>query len=68
MMIERGWSLIDEIVRDGAWRMLAVAMQAEVADCIDPFSGEFDEDGHRLVVRNGYRHEREVVTSSERFR
>jgi putative transposase len=56
--------LIDEIVRDGARRMLAAALQAEVADYIDHFAGEVDENGHRLVVRNGYHREREVLTSS----
>ena len=59
-----GRSLIDEIVRDGARRMLAAALQAEVADYIDRFAGEIDENGHRLVVRNGYHRAREVVTSS----
>ncbi|MDJ0363198.1 IS256 family transposase [Rhodococcus sp. H29-C3] len=59
-----GRSLIDEIVRDGARRMLAAALQAEVADYIDRFADEVDENGHRLVVRNGYHREREVVTSS----
>mgnify|MGYP005990635431 CR=1 FL=1 len=59
-----GRSLIDEIVRDGARRMLAAALQAEVADYIDRFASEVDENGHRLVVRNGYHKEREVVTSS----
>lgn len=56
--------MIDEIVRDGARRMLAAALQAEVADYIDRFASEVDENGHRLVVRNGYHKEREVVTSS----
>jgi hypothetical protein len=39
-------------------------LQAEVADYIDRFSGDVDENGHRLVVRNGYHQERDVVTSS----
>lgn len=34
-----GRSLIDEIVRDGARRMFAAALQAEVAEYIDGFSG-----------------------------
>lgn len=59
-----GRSLIDEIVREGAPRMLAAALQAEVADYIDRFSGEVDENGHRLVVRNGYHAERDVLTAA----
>jgi hypothetical protein len=46
-------SLIDEIVREGARRMLAEALQAEVEAYIAQFTAERDEDGRRLVVRNG---------------
>ena len=48
-------SLIDEIVREGARRMLAEALQAEVDAYIAAFAAERDENGRRLVVRNGYR-------------
>ena len=48
-------SLIDEIVREGARRMLAEALQAEVAAYIERFADELDERGRRLVVRNGSR-------------
>jgi hypothetical protein len=44
-------SLIDEIVREGARRMLAEALQAEVDAYIAAFAAERDEDGRRLVVR-----------------
>ena len=46
-------SLIDEIVREGARRMLAEALQAEVDAYIAQFADVRDENGHRLVVRNG---------------
>jgi hypothetical protein len=46
-------SLIDQIVREGARAMLAAALQAEVAAYIDQFTHLRDEDGRRLVVRNG---------------
>src|SRR5271167_4034760 len=59
-----GRSLLDEIVRDGARQMLAAALQAEVAAYIDAHAGQLDEHGHRLVVRNGYHHEREVLTAA----
>lgn len=45
---------IDEIVRDGARKMLAVALHAEVAAYVEQFADQVDEDGRRLVVRNGY--------------
>jgi transposase-like protein len=57
-------SLIDEIVREGARRMLAEALQAEVDAYIAAFAGERDENGRRLVVRNGYHQGREVLTSA----
>lgn len=57
-----GGSLLDEIVRDGARQMLAAALQAEVAAYIDAHAGEVDDQGRRLVVRNGYHAEREVTT------
>ena len=59
-----GRSLLDEIVRDGALAMLAAALAAEVAAYIDAYAGEVDQDGYRLVVRNGYHGEREVITAA----
>jgi putative transposase len=57
-------SVIDEIVREGARRMLAEALQGEVDAYVARFVGELDENGHRLVVRNGYHQPREVLTSA----
>lgn len=45
--------VIDDIVREGARRMLAQALEAEVEKRIARFADERDERGHRLVVRNG---------------
>jgi transposase-like protein len=56
--------LIDELVREGARRMLAEALQAEVEDYITRHVGERDEHGRRLVVRNGTHQPREVLTSA----
>src|SRR5260221_13331923 len=57
-------SLIDEIVREGARRMLAEALQAEVDAYVAASASERDEDGRCLVVRNGYHQSREVLTSA----
>jgi len=57
-------SLIDTIVRDGARRMLAAALQAEVDDYVNQFATERDEQGRRLVVRNGSHQPREVLTGA----
>jgi putative transposase len=57
-------SLLDELVRDGARQMLAAALQAEVAAYVEQFADVVDEDGHRMVVRNGYHQQRDVVTGA----
>lgn len=57
-------SPLDEIVREGARTMLAAALAAEVAAYIDVHAGEVEENGDRLVVRNGFRNERSVQTAA----
>ncbi|WP_433421879.1 IS256 family transposase [Microtetraspora malaysiensis] len=57
-------SLIDQIVREGARKMLAAALQAEVDAYIAAFADERDEAGRRLVVRNGYHQPRELLTGA----
>ncbi|MFL5336095.1 MAG: IS256 family transposase [Geminicoccaceae bacterium] len=59
-----GSSLLDEIVRDGARQMLAVALQAEVTAYIEAHADALDADGRRLVVRNGHHDPREVTTAA----
>ena len=55
---------MDELVRDGARQMLAAALQAGVAAYVEQFADVLDEDGHRLVVRNGYHQQRAVATGA----
>jgi transposase-like protein len=57
-------TLIDEIVREGARRMLAEALQAEVDAYVAQFTAERGGDGRRLVVRNGSHQSRKVLTSA----
>jgi transposase-like protein len=57
-------SLIDEIVREGARRMLAAALWAEADAYCAQFAEQRGEDGRRLVVRNGYAEPRQVMTSA----
>lgn len=59
-----GSSLIDEIVREGARRMLAAALEAEVNAYIAELADQRDDKGHRLVVRNGYHQPRKVTTAA----
>jgi putative transposase len=55
---------LDEIVLDGARRMLAAALEAEVDAYIVGLAGERDERGHRLVVRNGRAEPRRITTAA----
>src|SRR3954454_8199988 len=59
-----GGSLIDEIVRDGARRMLAAALEAEAAAYVAAHTDQVDEQGRRLVVRNGHARPRQVLTAA----
>ena len=44
--------------------MLAAALRAEVAAYVEQFTDLVDENGYRLVVRNGYHGELEVLTAA----
>jgi hypothetical protein len=66
-------SLLDEIDRDGARQMLeagwayprcSAAWHAEVAAYVEPFADQRDDNGPRLVLRNGYHQPREVLTAA----
>jgi transposase-like protein len=54
---------LDQLVREGARRMLAAALEAEV-DAYLATHAERDEGGRRLVVRNGHARQREVTTAA----
>ena len=54
--------MLTEVLREGAQRMLATAVEAEVADWIEQRAHLKDESGHRQVVRNGYLPERNITT------
>ncbi len=52
---------LDEIARQGARKMLAHALQAEVEAYLEAAQGERDECGRALVVKNGYARSRQEV-------
>ena len=54
--------VLTTILRAGAQRMLAQAIEAEVAEWIDGHAPLTDEKGHRQVVRNGYLPKRTITT------
>jgi putative transposase len=55
---------LDELVREGARRMLAQALEAEVDAYLAAHQGEVDERGHRLVRRNGHAPARRLATAA----
>ena len=59
-----GASLLDEIVWEGARRMLVEALKAEVDAYIAWAAQDKDDAGRRLVVRNGYANPRKVTTAA----
>jgi len=61
-------SLLDELARDGAKKMLASALQLEVDEYIQNHKNIIDEYGHRKVVKNGYGKERTLSVGSGTFK
>jgi Transposase, Mutator family len=55
---------LDELVREGARRMLAAALEAEVDAYLAAHAELVDADGHRLVVRNGHAPARQLATAA----
>src|SRR6266511_4961658 len=55
---------LDELACEGARRMLAVALEAEVDAYIACYAALTDERGHRLVRRNGHAPARQVATGT----
>ena len=53
---------LDELAREGARRMLAAALEAEVDVYLAAFAELVDERGHRLVRRNGHAPARQLAT------
>ena len=51
---------LTEVLREGAQRLLAEAVQAEVGSFLEQYQELRDEQGHWRVVRNGYLLEREI--------
>jgi putative transposase len=55
---------LDQLVREGARRMLAAGLEAEVDAYLAAHAAERDEGGRRLVVRNGHARPRAVTTAA----
>src|SRR6266540_2407272 len=55
---------LDELCRNAATQMLAVALEAERRAYLDAHADALDEAGRRLVVGNGYAWPRDVMTGA----
>lgn len=53
---------IDELIRNGAQRIIRAALESEVDAFIDYYENIRDKKGHKVVVRNGFMPERELLT------
>jgi len=53
---------LEEILREGARKMLQQAIEAEVSAYVASYADQVDEKGRRLVVRNGWHPKREIQT------
>lgn len=53
---------LEEILREGARKMLQQAIENEVSEYVDKHAHLLDEGGQRLIVRNGLMPERELIT------
>ena len=54
--------VLTQILRQGAQRMLTMAIESEVEEYLNEHCRQVDQDGHRQVVRNGYLPQRQVQT------
>jgi putative transposase len=55
-------SLLEQILQEGARRLLQAAIEHEVAEYVEGCKDLKDELGHRMVVKNGKARERTIVT------
>src|SRR5262245_54002992 len=55
---------LDHLVRRGAQQMLQKAIEAEVEEFLQQHQERRGSDGNRLVVRNGHKPVRQIVTGA----
>jgi transposase-like protein len=60
--VEQPRDVLTAILRQSAQRALAAAVEAEVEEWIQAHSNLSDDEGHRLVVRNGHQPTRSLQT------
>jgi len=63
-IVEDNRSELDEIVRRGAQQMLQAALEAEVEEYVEKCKNNLDNNGERLVTRNGRKEERSILSGA----
>jgi transposase-like protein len=53
---------LHELARKGAQQMIAQALEEEVKEYLEKHAAALDDAGHRMVVRNGHKPERQIIT------
>ena len=53
---------LTELLRSGARRLIAEAIEAELTEFLEQFKDHKDEQGRRAVVRNGFQPQRQIQT------
>jgi len=56
------WSVLEQVARDGARKILQAALENEVAEFIAKHSHLTDGDGNKNITRNGYMPARQILT------
>ena len=51
---ESTWSVLEQVAREGARRMLQPALENEVEEFVQKHSNLTDEDSRKVVAKNGY--------------
>ena len=59
---ESARDVLTEVLRQGARRLLAEAIEAEVAEWMEAHAHLRDDGGRRTVIRNGHKPERSILT------
>jgi putative transposase len=57
-----GRDTLTELIRAGARKLLAQALEAEVTELLATYADQQDAQGHAVVVRNGHQPERDIQT------
>lgn len=59
---QENWSPLEEVLRDGARKMLQIALESEIDEFIQAYQIRKETRTEQLITRNGYHPEREILT------